>query len=139
MLGKRNYPVVRFGRVALVTEERIEFGNVKAELYLMETNSFGGNSGAPVFFYLGAERNPGSIMIGDPVILLAGIMSGRFDEGNPIQNIETAAIPFYRSNLGIAAVVPGYKLRELLFSEELKAVRHKVVEEEQRKQKSKKK
>jgi hypothetical protein len=34
--------------------------------------------------------------------------------------VETKKTPISLSNMGIAAVVPGYKLHELLFSEELK-------------------
>jgi len=48
---RRNVPIVRFGRLAFVTDE--------LDLYLVEATSFGGNSGAPVFLYLGADRRPG--------------------------------------------------------------------------------
>ncbi len=67
---KRNYPIVRFGRVALITDERLPVpipGTDEVqmlELYLIDTFSFGGNSGAPVFFYLGADRQPGSLLPG---------------------------------------------------------------------------
>jgi hypothetical protein len=53
---RRNYPVVRFGRVAMITDEKVKFVDYEADLYLVETGSFGGNSGAPVFFYLGSDR-----------------------------------------------------------------------------------
>lgn len=117
---QRNYPIVRFGRVALVTDEKVNFGGVKTELYLMEANAYAGNSGAPVFFYLGADRQPGSIIIGDPVLKLAGIISGRFNDVVPVQITQTEAVPIVAPNLGIAGVVPAYKLHEILFSEEFK-------------------
>jgi hypothetical protein len=120
---QRNYPIVRFGKVALVTDEKINWGSLNAELYLIESASYGGNSGSPVFFYLGAEREPGSIVVGAPILKLAGIMSGTFLENKPIKIIETATIPVASSNIGIAFVVPAYKLHEILFSEELKKQR----------------
>jgi hypothetical protein len=125
--AQRNYPIVRFGRVALVTDEKIpwrEAPNRPAQmldLYLIEAQSFGGNSGSPVFFYLGGEREPLSLM--GRQLLLAGVIKGSFDEGRPIQDVENTPIPFASTNVGIAAVVPAFRLREILFSPELQSVR----------------
>ncbi|MCH7648990.1 MAG: hypothetical protein IIA83_10335 [Thaumarchaeota archaeon] len=52
---KRNQPIVRFGKTALISDEKVEWkeeGKLPQmlELYLMECQSFGGNSGSPVFF-----------------------------------------------------------------------------------------
>lgn len=120
---QKNYPIVRFGRVALITDEKIDWDGVKTELYLVETTSYGGNSGSPVFFYLGAEREPGSIIIGNPVLKLAGVMKGYFGLLQPVQFAETSKIPVVSSNIGIAGVIPAYKLHDILFSEELKRQR----------------
>jgi hypothetical protein len=131
---KRIYPIVRFGRVALVSDERIDFAGVKAELYLMETSSYGGNSGSPVFFYLGSDREPGSIVVGNPVLELAGVMSGRFNDAVAVEAVSTSITPFVRPNLGIAGVVPAYKLHEILFSPELVQFREKHSQDQQPKQ-----
>ncbi len=117
---KRIYPIVRFGRVALITEEKIPWDKEMTNLYLVESSSFGGNSGSPVFFYLGADRGGGGLFIGTPELKLAGIMKGYFGENSPIKIIETQKIPVSDRNLGIAAVVPSYFLEEILFSEEMK-------------------
>lgn len=114
---QRNYPIVRFGRVALVTDEKINLGGVRTELYLMEANAYGGNSGSPVFFYLGADRQPGSIILGPPIIKLAGVISGHFNDIVPVQIAHTENVPVVSPNLGIAGVVPAYKLHEILFSQ----------------------
>jgi len=111
---QRNQPVVRFGRMALVTEEPVEFAGLRRHVYLLEVASFGGNSGAPVFFSLGADRQPGAIIVGDPLIELAGIMMGTFLDLQPIGFVNTAPQPVSRANLGIAAVTPAYRLIELL-------------------------
>jgi hypothetical protein len=120
---KKNYPVVRFGRVALITKEKIRFVDEDLDLYLVETGSYGGNSGSPVFFYLGAERGLGVINVGSPVIKLAGVMKGSFLDQQPIRSAESTSTPVSVANMGIAAVVPAYKLYGILLSEELKKQR----------------
>lgn len=121
---EKNYPVVRFGRVALITEEKIEIEKGrKMNLYLIESGSFGGNSGSPVFFHLGSDRSPGSIILGPPVIKIAGVMKGSFLDVQPLMVIETAKILGAPSSMGISAVIPAYKLHELLFGDELKKKR----------------
>ncbi len=118
--AEKNYPIVRFGRVALITEEKIEWQDKKRDLYLIEAGSYGGNSGSPVFFYFGSDNK---IVTVNAVYLkykLAGVLIGHFGEDKEIENIETKKNPTYSSNLGIAAVVPAYKLHELLYSDELK-------------------
>ena len=120
---KRNYPVVRFGRVALITEEKIRFSDREAQLYLIESGSYGGNSGAPVFFFLGADREPGVLIVGSPVIKLAGVMSGTFLDIQPVRIVDTANTAVAPSNMGVAAVVPAYKLQELLFGQVLRTLR----------------
>lgn len=117
--AKKNYPITRFGRVALVTDEKIPWDNEMTELYLVESSSYGGNSGSPVFFYLGANRGDGSLYVGNPIIKLAGIMKGYFGEKSPISVIETKRVVVSDRNIGIAAVVPSYLLQEILYSKEL--------------------
>lgn len=116
----KNHPIVRFGRVALMTDEKIEWQGQRMDLYLIEAGSYGGNSGAPVFFYLGSDREPGSIVVGTPILKLAGVMQGTFLDAQEIKVIETKKVPIALSNMGIAAVVPAYKLHDVLFSEELR-------------------
>jgi hypothetical protein len=130
---KKNYPIVRFGRLALVTEEKIPWKGEMLTLYLMETQSFGGNSGAPVFFYPGLERKPGTVVLGGPTLLLAGVMKGTFRDLNQILFAEPGKepkaemlegkIPISVENMGIAPVVPAFQLHEILFSDEAKALR----------------
>lgn len=121
---KRNQPIIRFGRVALIPEEKIEWKEDGKptkfmELYLLECQSFGGNSGSPVFFQLNPLRRPGQISIGGPTILLAGIMTGSFLHGTNVQITQAVQNLVSLQNLGIAAVTPANKLQEILFSSEL--------------------
>jgi len=127
----RNNPIVRFGKVAMLPEDRIAWQEngqplQLVELYLLETQSYGGNSGSPVFFSFGADRNPGSIIVGPPVLKLAGIMKGSFNENRAIGFVQPAAvppIPVSSQNIGIAAVTPAHLLHEILFSDGLKRLR----------------
>lgn len=130
MGDQRIYPIVRFGRVALVTPEKVKWDGVLMDLYLMESASYGGNSGSPVFFSLVQEgAPPGALLVvGDPKILLAGVMQGRFDDQQPIQAIQTDIVHVSRSSAGIAAVVPAFKLHEILFNEEMKSARDRQLQ-----------
>lgn len=121
---KRNQPIIRFGKVALISDEKIEWKEKDKpakfmDLYLLECQSFGGNSGSPVFFQLNPMRKPGQISLGGPVIFLAGLMMGSFLSGNQIQITETITNLISLQNVGIAAVTPADKLYEILFSEEM--------------------
>ena len=66
-----------------------------------------------------------SVVVGTPVLELAGVMSGRFNDAIAVEAMSTSIIPIVRANLGIAGVVPAYKLQEILFSPELAEFREK--------------
>jgi hypothetical protein len=126
---KTNIPIFRFGRVAMIPNECIEWKEAErtpqcVELYLLETMSFGGNSGSPVFFSLGIDRELGSIHPGWE-LQLAGVMRGSFNEprlGDFVE-VPNRVAPAFAQNLGIAAVTPVHLLREILLSEELAKLR----------------
>jgi hypothetical protein len=129
-LDWRGQSIFRFGRVAMLTDDRFRWQEGSkppefVELYLLETMSFGGNSGSPVFFSQGADREPGKIILGGDEITLAGVMRGNFDEPRLGDIIQTpnAIHPVFAQNIGIAAVTPGYLLRDILYSETLKKMR----------------
>jgi hypothetical protein len=127
---RANVPIFRFGRVAMLPDDRIRWQDNAhppefVELYLLETMSFGGNSGSPVFFSQGADREPGMLILGPPVITLAGVMRGNFNESRVGGVIQTpnAVLPVFAQNIGIAAVTPAHLLRDILYSEPLKIFR----------------
>jgi hypothetical protein len=124
-----NVPIFRFGRVAMFPTDCIQWRQggrppVCVELYLLETMSFGGNSGSPVFFSQGMDREAGKIYAGSE-ITLAGVMRGTFNEPRPGVLLQTpnAWIPVVGQNVGIAAVTPAHLLRDILLSDTLKKLR----------------
>lgn len=129
---KANYPITRFGRVSLVTTEKVFWNGMYRHLYLLEASTYWGNSGAPVFFAIQkpAVASSDGLTIEIPTetpIKLAGIMSGMF--GDYIAGIMSdttitkVSKPYSWMNFGISAVTPSYLLRDILFSDELRRKR----------------
>jgi len=121
---KRNQPIIRFGKVALMPEEKVawpEEGKPPklVDLYLMECLSFGGNSGSPVFFQLNPFREPGSVKLGKPQMFLAGVMKGHFQGANQVQITKSISNLTSLQNIGISGVIPASKLHEILFSRDV--------------------
>jgi hypothetical protein len=115
---KRNYPIVRFGRVAMMPDEKIANNQVAFDAYFVETFAFGGNSGSPVFFYSSGGEIP---------VLLAGVMKGYFVDLEPVLASEPSwdskSVSLARNNSGVAIVVPAHHIREILHSEALEKSR----------------
>lgn len=125
---QRNQPIMRFGKVALITDEKIEWKETippkLLELYLLECQSYSGNSGSPVFFNLlrqqGRKLNEQSRV----TIYLAGILKGSFHIKEP----DIIMNAYLKQNMGIAAVTPSYRLREILYSKKVKQNRQTATE-----------
>jgi tetratricopeptide (TPR) repeat protein len=114
---KKNYPIVRHGKLALLPDERIPFSddhpeNTK-ELYLADVMSFGGNSGSPVFLRLGGLREAGNTLEGYSYYLL-GTMEGYYQAGSNIMMYSAGAAKPEEQNSGIAAIIPANAIEKLL-------------------------
>jgi hypothetical protein len=55
----KNYPVVRRGSLALMTDEQIDTPTGKQKAFIAELASWPGNSGSPVFLSLTGLRGKG--------------------------------------------------------------------------------
>jgi hypothetical protein len=108
----QNYPIARFGRLAMATDEKIPWKEDSSKpaqmlnLYLIEAHTTKGNSGSPVFFRPSLQRDPKQFVIGDQPLLLAGVLKGYFGA-------------LGEQNSGIAAVVPAFQISQILLSEEV--------------------
>jgi hypothetical protein len=72
----KNYPVVRRGSLALMTDEKIDTPTGRQKAFIAELVSWPGNSGSPVFLSLGGLR-AGHLMLGTNLKFL-GVLSGSF-------------------------------------------------------------
>ena len=123
------HPVLRTGTIAMMPDEKIHFPRLgEIEAYLIETRSIGGLSGCPVFV-----RNTVSTPILDaPDRRLYGLGQFRF-LGSMIGHwqIPPNFDPTLSEavNMGLSAIVPSYKLTEVLNHPELLEMRKQVVEE----------
>jgi hypothetical protein len=115
----RNYPVVRHGSIALLSDEPIPIAdNVKQHVYAVELGSWPGHSGAPVFLSLGGYRN-GAMNVGDSYSLL-GLMLGYFENARPFEAVAPTNSVWLgdTSNIGISYVLPASEILKVLQSKE---------------------
>lgn len=128
---QRNQPIFRFGKLALMTDEPIDWKEkdkppISTNLYLVECQSFGGNSGSPVFFEVNAKLKKGEWAIGPPSVYLAGIVKGSFLSASEVQQPSSIDKPFSYENVGISAITPAFKLNEILFRTDVIEARKKT-------------
>jgi hypothetical protein len=133
-------PVLRTGTIAMMPDEKIEFSEIGLiDAYLIETKSFGGLSGCPVFARhtvstpLAAEPNGPPIgkfkrLYGGGSSYLLGSMIGHYIVPKDFDPTLSEAV-----NMGLSAVVPIHKILEVVNHPELAAMRKTVIEDERRK------
>jgi len=130
-----NVPICRFGRVSLVTDEKIPFADAQGgitpqDLYLVESGVFGGNSGSPAFVYRSKAHRNFHIVHPDALqdeVFLAGVVKGTFRDWSEIKVVNTRAATVSSESVGVAAIVPGYYLHEILFSDTEKEFRARLA------------
>lgn len=80
----------------------------------MECYSTAGNSGSPVFFRVTPQHE--TMLISKSYrVYLTGVLRGNFQDSNLIKTYEEDVKGVLAENIGITAVTPAYKLREILF------------------------
>jgi len=141
---QRNIPAARFGNVSVLPYEpvRVGLGGLAQERFLVEEHSFSGYSGSPVFVY--HQLLPEDVPTVDPdaraleqppylmgmAVKLLGINWGHLRDYEDVRQADgtrtSEGLRVYR-NTGMAAVVPAWKLHELLYDDdEVVAVRDKM-------------
>lgn len=118
--AKKNYPIVRHGKLARLSEERIPLDRndplKTTEVHLADVMSFGGNSGSPVLLRVGGMREGAAISLSGYSYYLLGVMQGFFPEGMSVAVEAVHLKGEAAQNSGIAAVVPAQKIIDLLES-----------------------
>jgi hypothetical protein len=127
---KRNLPIIRLGNIAMLPDkdEQIatrRFGDMEG--FLIESRSIGGLSGSPVFDYkdhFELEREGSQIKLQQRrKFFWLGLIHGHYDiepnEDALVEDIPKREIV----NMGIAIVVPAYKILETINQPQILAVR----------------
>jgi len=116
----KNEPIFRFGKIALISDEKISWKEegktaIETNLYLIECYSTAGNSGSPVFFRVTPQHET-TVISKSYRVYLAGVLRGSFQDSNLIKTYDENVKGVLAENIGITAVTPAYKLREILLS-----------------------
>jgi hypothetical protein len=101
----KNFPVVGFGRIAQISDEKHAREKNYTEMYLVETAVTKGSIGSPLYYYSPAAKDTGNNII-PAKFYLAGIISENYGELRTDKSKNETS--------GLAGVVPAYKLSELL-------------------------
>lgn len=137
--SQRNIPIIRVGNIAAMPEEKVhteKMGDIDA--YLVEARSIGGLSGSPVFAHIGMMRQvDGSMQLGrsGPLFYLLGLMHGHFDFSKlELDTLSQDSLTDLKINMGIAIVVPVWKIMEVINQEIFANMRDATLKQEQAKQ-----
>lgn len=122
---KRNFPVYRFGKMALITNEKIygEYG--LSDYYLAECQGYPGNSGSPAFIELFEPYESGNSKL-----FIVGIVAGFWPEQQTKQ-ISENRYELY-THYGITALVPYQKIFDVLLGGDELNKRKKEVKEKEK-------
>jgi hypothetical protein len=130
--SQRNMPIVRYGNLAMVPDEPIQVDNGFAEVYLIESRSIPGLSGSPAFVRQTLAVDFGNDSHGiqrsqlgsSSENLLLGLVRSHWDIRESDLNKPSFIHDRQRGvNLGIAIVVPAYKILEVINNPKLVALR----------------
>jgi len=119
---ERIAPIVRFGRLALVTDER----SVEGRYYhFIDAGNIPGHSGSPLFLWATPTRQSGGIVAGPRIFGLYGIVSGVLEYSKELKFVlpkqtQLNPTPIDTSSGGVTVVVPVKYLVEVLESPQLK-------------------
>jgi len=135
---QRNLPIIRVGNIASMPEEKVhteDLGDIDA--YLVEARSIGGLSGSPVFAFIGNMRKVGAkIQMGrsGPLFYWLGLMHGHFDLSKlEIDNLVEDSLTNLKINMGIAIVIPVWKILEVINQEAFVKAREVALKEARKK------
>jgi hypothetical protein len=114
--AKRNYPLVRHGRLALLTDEDIDTPTGQQKIFIAALESWPGNSGSPVFLLRDGAN--GRAASDEPMFL--GIVVASFQNkvtvplsgGQPQRQLQAGDT----ANTGLTCIVPATVVEEILKS-----------------------
>jgi len=123
----KNLPIVRMGNVAMIGTEKVSVGwhNANIDAYLIEARSIGGISGSPVYFrepYFRIDEKNNTFKQQQQIkTYLAGLIHGHWPTSE--SEIDSIKNKTKNVNMGIAIVIPAFKIFETLMQDELEVIR----------------
>jgi len=117
-------PIVRFGKLALLTNEK----TVDDKYYhFLDSGNIPGHSGSPVFLWTTPTRRQGKLIIGSRIFGLYGVVSGMLEYKKALEvtvpkQTRKQIVPVDARSSGITAIVPIKYLFEILEGYRLKKV-----------------
>jgi hypothetical protein len=125
----KNYPVVRRGTLALMTDEQIETPTGLQKAFIAELASWPGNSGSTVFLSLSGLRQ-GGLALGTNLKFL-GILSGSFLNKFKGTMLEATVVEGNDLNTGISFIVPAASVEAVLDSAAAQGSRDAQIQAQQ--------
>jgi hypothetical protein len=150
---ERMQPIVRFGQISRMPNDRVrikldEHTSTDVYAYLVETKSWGGQSGSPVFIHYAPDRlhtGVGGNMLLNTALppKLLGIVHGHFHDKGSVRAdgpeddaYDLPLIGNVKLNTGIAIVIPAQAIIDLLMDDEFVDERNDRVKERDGQQRS---
>ncbi len=121
---KRNFPIYRFGKIALITDEKINGEYGLSDYYLAECQGYPGNSGSPAYIEL-VDKDGGR------AIFIVGMVAGFWPE-QQVRQYGTTRVELY-THFGVTALVPFQKILDMLYGAEEMEVRKLSIERKEKK------
>ncbi|MFC2156538.1 serine protease [Acidobacteriota bacterium] len=115
--AQKNTPVVRSGKIALVTDEPFEDEEGTSNYYYIDANCCDGNSGSPVFLKLATMNQYGMIEPSNTNVMLMGVLHGYLNEEREIQGKTKSRNLYFNDNIHIALVTKAKYLIDILTQE----------------------
>jgi hypothetical protein len=117
----RNYPVIRRGTLALMTDEKIDTPTGSQRAFIAELVSWPGNSGSPVLLNLGGLRG-NTLSVGNTLHFL-GLLSGSFLNRAQFTTLDATVTSGDSMNTGVTFIVPAEQIAAVLKSPAAQALR----------------
>jgi hypothetical protein len=134
--AKRNYPLVRHGTLAMLTDEKIDTPTGPQKVFIAELESWPGNSGSPVFLERNAPRNPRAghardlsapVFLGVVVASFLNKVTVPLGGGRARRQLQAGDT----ANTGVTCIVPASVLAEILDSGAARRYRAEIGEDGQ--------
>jgi hypothetical protein len=123
----KNYPVVRRGTLALMTDEKIDTPTGRQKAFIAELPSWPGNSGSPVLLNLGGMR--GSTIVAGSDLSFLGVLSGSFLNRFKATMLNAQTVVGGNDlNTGISFIVPAERLKAVLDSPQAQTLRDAEIQ-----------